>query len=65
MTTINLMPRTDRNHHTMVTEDNKIDRILHTQEITLKLGNKEITTMKTDQEAEVQDLATTAINQVT
>ena len=65
MTTINFMPRTDPNHHTTVTEDNKIDRILHTQEITLKLDNKEITTMKTDQEAEVQDLATTATNQVT
>ena len=65
MTTINLMPRTDRNHHTMVTEDNKIDRILHTQEITLKLDNKEIITMKIDHEAGVQDLATIAINQDT
>ena len=49
----------------MVTEDNKIDRILHTQEITLKLDNKEIITMKIDHEAGVQDLATIAINQDT
>ena len=49
----------------MVTEDNKIDRTLRTQEIIPKLDNKAITTMRIDHEAEVQDLATIAINRDT
>ena len=63
--TIKQQFKTDRNHHTMITEGNKIDQTLHTQEIIPRLDDKEATTMNIDRVAGVQALATIAINQDT